>query len=323
MTMQPLSEHELQQALAAVDADGVSVGDQVTMLVEIAMRMQQQPKEPGELEAAITLYDRALSLLPDVAEDIERARIRARRATAVMQMPIDLDTSKAVIAELEAAREVLAIKGSPEESAECDMNLGLALQSGGAPGAVPLSIQAYQRALKVFTREAYPREYAILHSNLATAYLATPVIGSAGKMREALAVQSFEAALQAISINDHPGEYAMLQNNLGNALQYAASGHPLENNLRALQAYEEALKVRNIRDTPIEFANTLANMGNCISNLPDDNEKPDAGNPRNLQRAIECYNQAQALFAKHGEADKARLIDQVLEDLEQEAVACG
>lgn len=318
-----LSDHELQQALAAVDAESVAAGDRINMLVEIAMRLQQQPRDVSQLQSAVTLYERALELGERMgAGPLELTRIRARRATALMQLPDQLVSQKEILSELKAAREVLAMQGSAEETAECDMNLGLAIQSGHAVGAIPMAIQAYQRALKVFNKDAYPREYAILHSNLATAYLATPVQGEAGKMREALAVQSFESALQAISLQTHPSEYAMLQNNLGNALQYAASGHPLENNRRALQAYAEALKVRTVHDTPLAYANTLANMANCISNLPDDMDNPEAGNADNLQRAIDHYQEAQTLFVRHGEADKARLIDQVLDDLQQE-LACA
>ena len=58
-----------------------------------------------------------------------------------------------------------------------------------------------------------------------------PATDEAGKYAEALAVQAFEEGLKVVTLIDHPSEYAMLQNNLGNALQYAASGHPVENNL--------------------------------------------------------------------------------------------
>ena len=97
------------------------------------------------------------------------------------------------------------------------------------------------------------------------------------KMREALAVQSFEEVLSVITLVDHPSEYAMIQNNLGNALQYASSGHVLDNNLRALTAYAEALKVRNERDTPLEYASTIANKANVLRNLPDDPDQPRSG----------------------------------------------
>jgi tetratricopeptide (TPR) repeat protein len=179
----------------------------------------------------------------------------------------------------ETALLTLKSSGKPEEVAELEMNLGLVQQALAPSGAARLhdAIQCYHRALRTFTREAYPQEFSILHNNLAIAYLSIPLADERGKMREALAVQSFEEVLKVINLVDHPGEYAMIQNNLGNALQYAASGHSLENNLRALDAYDEALKVRNPRDTPFEYANTLSNKANVLRNLPDDPDAPDAG----------------------------------------------
>ena len=78
----------------------------------------------------------------------------------------------------------------------------------------------------------------------------------------------------------------MLQNNLGNALQYSSSSHRIENIVRALDAYDEALKVRTRSAAPLEYANTIANRANAMANLPDDLERPEAGNPGNLERAV-------------------------------------
>lgn len=305
--------HQLQAALAAVESAEASASDKADMLVEIAMGLQRKPKDVTQLEAAVSLYDKALELCADNAE-LARARIRARRATALQMLPGGAEPLQAAREEFEAVRALLERGGSREEVAECDMNLGLVLQTLGID--LGSAVQAYQRALRVFDRDHYPREYAILHSNLAAAYLAMPMSGEAAKMREAMAVQSFETALSAVTLIEHPREYAMLQNNLGNALQYAASGHPLENNLRALQAYEEALKVRTERDTPGEYANTLANMANCLANLPDDPEDLAAGNPRNLERAYGHYRKACELFRRLGELDKAAVVETALADLE-------
>lgn len=309
-----LSDHEVRAALQAVDTVDAPDADKADMLVEIAMGLQQRPRHPAQLEAAVSLYDRALELCAD--ETLAAARIRARRATALQMLPGGRETLTAALQDLQAARPALERGGSAEETAECDMNLGLVLQSLGRDLGVV--VQAYQRALRVFGRDNYPREYAILHSNLAAAYLAMPLRGEADRMREAMAVQSFETALSAVNIIEHPGEYAMLQNNLGNALQYAASDHPLENNLRALQAYEEALRVRSERDTPGEYANTLANMANCLANLPDEPGDPSGGNPRNRERAVENYRMAQILFERLGETDKAALVAAAIAELEGE-----
>ncbi len=315
------SNIEFSQALAAVEAETAEPLDQVEMLVEIAMGLQQKPKSPTQLHNAVALYDKALERCPE-SEVLLAARIQARRATALQSIPENgaefLFQSQAG---LETALLTLAEIGRPEEVAEAEMNLGLVLQSlaGMHKAKITDAIAAYQRAVRFFDKDTYATEYAILHNNLATAYLSIPMTDERAKMREALAVQCFEDALKVVNLIDNPSEYAMLQNNLGNALQYVSSGHAVENNLRALDAYDEALKVRGKRDTPLEYANTISNKANCLRNLPDDLEHPERGNASNLKDARAFYVEARNLFRQYGETTKAGMIDEVLEEMTAEA----
>ena len=180
------------------------------------------------------------------------------------------------------------------------------------------AIQAYHHALRTFTKDSFPSEFAILHNNLAIAYLAIPMSDERAKMREALAVQSFEEVLKVINIVDHPTEYAMIQNNLGNALQYAASGHAIENNIRALEAYDEALKVRTRRDTPMEYANTIANKANVLRNLPDDASNPLSGNIESLKNAQNLYREAYKIFQDFGQSGSAEIVAETIGEIEYE-----
>ena len=168
----------------------------------------------------------------------------------------------------------------------------------------------------MFDRARYPAEFAVLQNNLAAAFLSMAAVDETAKMREALAVQAFEEGLKIVTLTDHPSEYAMLQNNLGNALQYASSGHPLENNFRALEAYDEALKVRTRDSAPLEYANTIANKANCLMNLPDDPEEPALGNPANRARARDYLAEARDIFAAGGELAKAAMVAEPLAELQ-------
>jgi tetratricopeptide (TPR) repeat protein len=315
---QNLSDHQFDQALKMVEAGDISPEDKVEMLMQIAMGIQQKPKSSQQLLNAAKLYDEALSLCPD-SELLLKARIEARKGTAfqAIQAPGAEFLLKAQ-ALYEDALPVLTEHGLPEEVAEVEMNYALVLQSLTGFNLAPITqcISAYQRSLRVFDRTKYPTEYAILHNNLATAFLSIPMHDERGKIREALAVQSFEAALEVVNLVDYPSEYAMLQNNLGNALQYASSSHPVDNNLRALEAYDEALKVRNRKDTPLEYANTLCNKANCLLNLPDDPMFPQVGNPQRMMAARLLYREALAIFDEHGDIAKANVIKEVLQDLE-------
>ena len=316
-------EAEFRAALAAANDDSASPLERAEMLMEIAMGLQLRPRAPEQIVAAISLYDRALEVCPG-EERLLRARITARKGTALQAQPGE------GTAALEAAREayegalpVLRELGRSEEVAEVEMNLGLVIQSlsGAGRARITDAIAAYQRALLTFECQRFPREFAILQSNLATAFLSMPFTNERGKMREALAVAAFEEGLRVINLIDHPAEYAMLQNNLGNALQYASSSHAVENNLRALEAYDEALKVRTREAMPLEYANTIANRANCLLNLPDDASAPELGSRRNQVAAKAAYSEARALFASHGEHAKARIAGEACEEIVREMLS--
>jgi tetratricopeptide (TPR) repeat protein len=315
-------EHLIAAALATADDASIAPRERADMLVEIAMGLQQRPKDAAQLRGAVRLYERALTLCaPD--DIVTCARIEARLATALQAIPGDgLDELTRARITFERAAAILRMHGLPEEVAEIDLNLGLVLQAlaSAGRGKITDAIAAYQRALVTFDKRRFPQEYAILQNNLAAAFLSIPFTDERSKLREALAVQSFEEGLRAVNLIDYPVEYAMLQNNLGNALQYSSSSHRVENTLRAIEAYDEALRVRTPETAPVEFANTVANRANALANLPDDLEHPEAGNHQNLRAALAAYMHARDVFRSHGELDKAQLvtcaIDEIACDLE-------
>lgn len=317
------AEEQVRTALAAADVETARPEERAEMLMEIAVGLQIKPKSVDEIRAAIDLYNRALAICPSSHALLE-ARIRARRATALQAIPEEGTASLELARDgLEAAIPNLREHGSAEELAEAEMNLGLVLQGLSSAGKARIvdAISAYQRALRTFDRAAFPTEYAILQNNLATAFLSIPFTDERSKMREALAVQAFEEGLKVVNVIDHPSEYAMLQNNLGNALQYASSSHSVENNLRAIEAYDEALKVRSRKSAALEYANTISNKANCLWNLPDDVEDPASGNRLNLAVARKLYAEAREIFASAGEAGKARIVAEALDQIDREALS--
>jgi len=288
--------------------------------MEIAMGLQSRPKSPRQLDEAVDLYARALALAPAQAV-LLKARISARMGTALQALPGGgAGSLERALQCFESAIETLQSHGQPAEVAEAELNRGLVMQAltGLGRGRITDAIGAYHRALRVFSREAYPQEYAVLHNNLAIAYLSMPAGDERGRMREALAVQSFEEVLKVINLIDHPSEYAMINNNLGNALQYASSGHVLENNLRALAAYDEALRVRNPRDTPLEYANTIANKANVLRSLTPvlGASGADAAPIDPLGDALALVREAGDLFARYGDEAKAAMMSDAAAEIE-------
>lgn len=322
---QSLARSQLEAALKALESDAATPAEKAEMLMEIGMGLQLRPKTVESLDGAIELYRRARELCP-VNSPLLLARITARLGTALQALPAGgSDALREARDCYEKALPSLIESGTPAELAELHMNLGLVQQSLAATGAARLNdaIQCYHRALRTFTRESHPQEFSILHNNLAIAYLSIPLADERGRMREALAVQSFEEVLTVVNLIDHPTEYAMIQNNLGNALQYATSGHSMQNNLRALDAYEEALKVRNPRDTPFEYANTIANKANVLRNLPDDPDHAGRGRAAPMRRARDLYREAQRIFTTLGQSEQAGIMAEALAELDQELPAIG
>lgn len=311
------AEEEVRAAIGAIENEDATPAEKAEMLMEIAMGLQAKPKSPQQLLSAVDLYARALALCP-AEQFLLHARIQARMATALQSVPGDTSEYLERAREsFETARAVFKDHGTPEETAEAEMNLGLVIHTlaGMNKALITEAISAYQRSLRIFDKQKYPKEFAILQNNLATAFLSIPFTDQRAKMREALAVQSFEEGLKVVNLIDHPIEYAMLQNNLGNALQYTSSSHGVENNLRALEAYDEALKVRTLETTPFEYANTISNMANCLLNLPDDPEQPEQGNIRNNTKAIALYEEACEVFNANNGAENARVVSGILEEI--------
>ncbi|MBE9037324.1 hypothetical protein [aff. Roholtiella sp. LEGE 12411] len=318
-----ITDSAVKAAIAAIASESATMEEKIQMLIEIAQGFQKKPKTAQDLRNAVSLYYRAYEMCGE-EYPLLRARAQVGMAGTLQAIP-DVGTELLLQAKVgyEEALPTLQKLALPEEAAEAQMNFGLVLQS-----LVPFnlaritdSIQAYHEALRVFTWQDYPQEYAILYNNIAIAYLSMPLASEREYLRQGLAVQSFEVALKHINLIDHPREYAMLQNNLGNALQYLVSSHPLENNLRAIAAYDEALKVRNPKDTPLEYANTISNKANALFNLPDDPEKPEAINSNNLLQAHTYYQEAWEIFTQYEQIEQAEIVAQALQDVEAEMMS--
>ncbi|WP_414577581.1 hypothetical protein [Anabaena sp. CCY 9402-a] len=315
-----ITDSTVKAALAAIASESATTQEKIQMLIELAQGLQKKPKTAQDLWNAVELYQQANKIC-DADYPLWKARSQAGMAGALRSIP-DVGAELLVQAKAgyEEALPVLQQLAVPAEVAEAQMNLGLVLQSlvPFSLAKITDSIAAYHEAMRVFTSQDYPQEYAILSNNIAIAYLSMSGGSEQQNLCEGLAVQTFEAALQQINLINHPREYAMLQNNLGNALQYLPSSHPVENNLQAIAAYNEALKVRNSQDTPLEYANTIANKANALFNLPDDPEKPELGNPQNLLQARNYYQEAWEIFSQHQQTEQAAAVAQALQEVTAE-----
>ena len=122
-----------------------------------------------------------------------------------------------------------------------------------------LSITAYQLILKVFTREAFPEEWAVTQNNLGIAYVGRIRGERAENLEQALF--SYELALQVRTHAAFPEQWAMTQNNLGVAYRDRIRGERAENLERSISASELALQVFTREAFPEKWAGTQGNLG--------------------------------------------------------------
>ncbi|MEO1211203.1 MAG: tetratricopeptide repeat protein, partial [Cyanobacteria bacterium J06638_20] len=147
-----------------------------------------------------------------------------------------------------------------------------------------LSIAAYQAALQVRTREAFPQNWAMTQNNLGNAYK-NRIRGERADNLER-AIDAYQAALQVRTREAFPQDWAMTQNNLGNAYGNRIRGERADNLERAIDAYQSALQVYTREAFPQQWAMTQNNLGTAYKNRIR-GERAD-----NLERAIDAYQSA-------------------------------
>ncbi|AFY32934.1 TPR repeat-containing protein [Calothrix sp. PCC 7507] len=144
-----------------------------------------------------------------------------------------------------------------------------------------LGITVYQLALQVYTREAFPIDWAATQNNLAAAYLYRIKGEKVDNLEQAISAS--QLALQVRTREAFPVDWAATQNNLAIAYLYRIKGEKVDNLEQAISAYELALQVRTRDAFPVDWAATQNNLGLAYSDRIK-GERTD-----NLELAISVY----------------------------------
>ena len=146
------------------------------------------------------------------------------------------------------------------------------------------AIIASEQALQVYTRDAFPKNWAATQNNLANAYSERIRGERADNLKRA--ITAYEQALQVRTRDAFPEQWAATQNNLALAYSNRIQGERADNLERAITAYEQALQVRNRTAFPEDWATTQNNLALAYSDRIR-GERAD-----NLERAITAFEQA-------------------------------
>jgi tetratricopeptide (TPR) repeat protein len=149
------------------------------------------------------------------------------------------------------------------------------------PSNLEIGIAGYEIVATVFTRQAFPQEWATTQNNLGLAYLCR-VRGERAENLEA-AIRYFSAALEEYTRQSLLIQWATTQNNLGLAYLYRIWGERAENLEAAIRCFLAALQVRTREAFPQAWAATQNNLGVTYC------QRIQGERAENLETAIHCY----------------------------------
>jgi tetratricopeptide (TPR) repeat protein len=151
--------------------------------------------------------------------------------------------------------------------------------------SMELSIYCCESALKVYTKEALPINWAKIQNNLANAYH-DRIKGDRVENLEC-SMHGYQAALKILTKENSPIQWAMTQTHLAATYSSRLRGNRVENLERSIQSHQAALEVRTRENSPIEWAMTQVNLATAYS------QKIKGDRAENLEQSI--YHDRSAL----------------------------
>ncbi len=238
----------------------------------------------GRAEDALWLFNAAINFLANRGRFVQRMDWIERVAAALASHPDE---------ELKAAAQ---------------NSLGLAYcehPTGSRVENQQRAIVAYQEALRFWTAEAAPLDYARVMNNLGIAYTnLAEVEDRAGNLGRAVA--AYREALCFWTAEAAPLGYAMAQDNLGVAYRNLSVIEDRAGNLgRAVAAFREALRFRTFEAAPLGYAETQRNLGLVRRDLGD------------LPAVIACLREAERYYRQMDHVDQADEIQRWIDDAEE------
>ena len=159
---------------------------------------------------------------------------------------------------------------------------------GDKASNIEIAITGYEVALTVFTREAFPKNWARTQNNLGVAY-GDRIKGEKAENIE-VAIACYQHALRVYTFEAFPIDWALTQNNLGEAYRNRIKGEKVQNIEVAIACYQKALRVRTFEAFPIDWALTQTNLGNAYS------DRIKGEKAQNIEEAIACCQHALRVY---------------------------
>ncbi|MEA5594765.1 CHAT domain-containing tetratricopeptide repeat protein [Rivularia sp. UHCC 0363] len=141
----------------------------------------------------------------------------------------------------------------------CDFsNLIQQFPFGNKASNMEIAITGYKVVLEVYTREAFPQDWAMIKNNLANAYSDRIKGDKADNIENA--IKAYTAALTVRTREALPQQWAATQNNLAIAYSDRIKGDKADNIEKAIAAFTAALTVYKEEALPQNWAMTQNNL---------------------------------------------------------------
>jgi tetratricopeptide (TPR) repeat protein len=182
-----------------------------------------------------------------------------------------------------------------KELSKSSLNRGANLQK---------AIACYDAALRVYTEQEFPPDWAVVQNNLGIAWSSLPTGDRTANLKQAIAC--YEAALRVYSEEEFPQKWAKLQNNLGHVWGNIPTGDRAANLKQAIAYCEAALRVFTEQEYPQDWAEASGHLGIAWSSLPTGDRAA------NLKQAIACYEAALRVYSEEEFPQKWAILQNIL-----------
>jgi tetratricopeptide (TPR) repeat protein len=169
---------------------------------------------------------------------------------------------------------------------------------GGRPENMERAIDYFHQALKVFTPQAHPEQWATTQNSLAIAYVNRQKGDRSGNYDEA--IRHCQQQLDVFTREAHPERWAMAQFFLGTIMIDRKLGTKAEYTEQAIHYYQQALGVFTQAQYPEEWARVQAGLALVYKERGSDDRETEAGpvNPSPGLRYPDLYDE---ISGRHAE----------------------
>ena len=222
--------------------------------------------------------------------EIPSEAIEKLRRSTELQEKGEWEEAREVVEQLLQNRDLRKLRIFKAETRRILGNILWSIHRGDRAENIELAIANYEKALEVFTRDAFPEYWAMTRNNLATAYWER-IRGDRAENIEN-AITHFEQALEVYTRIAFAGYWAMTRSNMATAYANRIRGDRAENIEHAIENYEQAAEVY----TRAAFPENWAKIQNNVAIAYRKRIRGDRA--ENIERAIAHFEQVLEVWTR-------------------------